>query len=191
MGQQWWLGVAGPGQGRPRGGGKAVRNGTGLSAQDGGMCVVPGWGRSPPAGGPLHLLLGLEHCPEGRRPEVHLRPRSSAQPKHRSSRWSPARQHAGRARRRRSGPPRWDLRVSGLHLRRRLSLEWVEEPGRRTADTQTALPDPVPAPVPWKEGEFRGSAGSAVCEVGLRPVTRTPPLSPGGWGYIREDGCSL
>ena len=34
--------------------------------------------------------------------------------------------------------------------------------------TQPAFPHLVPAPVPWKEDEFRGSAGSAVCEVGLR-----------------------
>ena len=54
--------------------------------------------------------------------------------------------------------------------------------GARQADrrqTQPTFPHSVPAPVPWKEGEFRGSAGSAVCEVGLRARHQNASPVPG------------
>lgn len=48
--------------------------------------------------------------------------------------------------------------------------------------TQPAFPHLVPAPVPWKEDEFRGSAGSAVCEVGLRARHQNASPVPGRMG---------
>lgn len=89
-------------------------------------------------------------------------------------------------------PPGWDLWVSGLHLRQRLSLEWAEEPGRRTAD-RPSRPSPTSSPPPslGRRTSFGGQQAQLSAKWGSGPVTRTPPLSPGGWGYPREDGCSL
>lgn len=43
-------------------------------------------------------------------------------------------------------------------------------------------PQPSPRPGPLKEGEFRGSAGSAVCEVGLRARDQNASPVPGRMG---------
>ena len=80
-------------------------------------------------------------------------------------------------------PPGWDLWVSGLHLRQRLSLEWAEEPGRRTAD-RPSQPSPTSSPPPslGRRASFGGQQAQLSAKWGSGPVTRTPPLSPGRMG---------